>query len=284
MQWLQAIYTFRPQHKYAINSKMLGDDRQIAWSNLGYWIRPHCSYPQACQGLAERLADSVNLTSNDRVLDLGCGQGASLLLWKDKYRVQHIEAVELQPECVAQIQQNLKAIAHVRCDSFLNLKENDFEFKFDVILCVDAAYHCAIDSFLNVISRFLNSNGRVAFHSLMLSDKFHSLNSFKKLKYTALLKCADIKLSSLKTKQETMMLFEQANYKSIRIENLSEPVLMGFSNYIQQQKKAKPQINACGSEGHRLDQFKIEMTAALCHKLAVEGYIEYIQISAEKQE
>ncbi|MFW1931658.1 SAM-dependent methyltransferase, partial [Acinetobacter baumannii] len=81
MKWLQAIQQKLPKHKYAIDAKMLGDNAECAWSNLGYWDEATSSYPQACQQLAERLAQAVQLNQHDRVLDLGCGQGASLKYW-----------------------------------------------------------------------------------------------------------------------------------------------------------------------------------------------------------
>ena len=110
MKWLQAIQTKQPQHKYAINAAMLGDHNELAWSNLGYWNHTHDSYPQACRQLAIHLATAINLNSKDKLLDLGCGKGASLVLWHEHFKVQHIEAVELQAACVDNIQNKLQQI------------------------------------------------------------------------------------------------------------------------------------------------------------------------------
>lgn len=284
MQWLQAMFQSKPQHKYAINSKMLGDQNLIAWSNLGYWDTKTISYPHACRRLASRLADAVHLNSNDRMLDLGCGQGASLQLWKDQYHVHHIEAVELQLDCVRLIQQNLGFIHRIYCDSFLNLNVQKFEFKFDVIVCIDAAYHCSLNSFLNSVSSVLNSKGRIGFHSLSLTEKFYTLNSVQKLKYAALLKCADVHLSELKTAQQIEQLLGQQGYEAIQIEHLTEPVLSGFAGYIQKQKNATPKnLRLLNDLNNRIDAFKIEMTAKLCQKLYTDGIIDYVQITAARR-
>jgi cyclopropane fatty-acyl-phospholipid synthase-like methyltransferase len=84
---------------------------QNNWEITLYWLGAilaigmmQSSYPEACQTLATHLADRLQLKSNDRVLDLGCGQGASLLLWQQHYHVQQLCAVELQAECVQRIQ------------------------------------------------------------------------------------------------------------------------------------------------------------------------------------
>lgn len=293
MQWLQAIFQSKPQHKYAINSKMLGDENLIAWSNLGYWDAKTTSYPDACRRLASRLADAVALSATDRLLDLGCGQGASLQLWNAQYHVQHIEAVELQADCVCLIQHNLDCIDRIQCASFLNLDAANFEFKFDVILCIDAAYHYDLNSFLNTVSRLLNVPGRLGFHSLSLTEKFDSLTAVQKLKYQALLKCADVRLADLNTAQQIKQRLGQYGYGEIQIEPLTEPVLFGFSNYIQKRQqarsKARPEARPKKSSGvlnlkKRLDRFKIEMTAKLCQKLYVDGLIDYVQITAKKRD
>lgn len=286
MQWLQAMFQSRTQHKYAINSKMLGDDEPIAWSNLGYWDGLNTSYPHACSRLASRLADAVHLNSNDRMLDLGCGQGASLQLWKMQYHVQHIEAVELQPYCVGLIQQNLEFIHNIQCDSFLNLNTQNFEFKFDVILCIDAAYHSSLNSFLHAVSNVLNSKGRIGFHTLSLTEKFLTLNLVQKLKYKALLKCADVTLYDLKTVKQIKQILTQQGYDAIQVENLTQPVLSGFAGYILKQKQKKAMLNNRCLQNNvkdHVDGFKIEMTSKLCQILYRDGLIDYVQITAARR-
>ena len=180
MNWLQAIGL---QHKYAINAQQLGDDAALPWSNLGYWDDANSSYPEACRQLADQLAQAVHLDANDRLLDLGCGQGASLLHWQQHYQLKDIEAVELQPACVMHIQKHLPHLSAIHQQSFLNLEQIPFQRKFDVVLCIDAAYHSNLNLFLDSVASVLNSNGRLGFHYLMLSDKWLKLNSLQQKKY-----------------------------------------------------------------------------------------------------
>lgn len=283
MKWLQAFKKTSPQHKYAINAKMLGDDALLAWSNLGYWDDATSSYPQACRQLADKLAHSVHLNSKDHLLDLGCGQGASLLHWKTHYQVQSIDAVELQPECIAEIQKNLPQINHIYCESFLNLKNIPFKAKFDVVLCIDAAYHSHLNSFLKSVNSVLNSKGRFAFHYLVFSPEYAALNSFQKFKYRILLKCADVNIDHLmdqNTIKETMQNF---GFENIQIENLSEYVLKGFSEYFMNKLDLKNQKSSSRESGKGIDAFKIKMTAKLCQKLYQDGIVDYVQISATRK-
>ena len=272
MQWLQAVFKTKPQHKYAIDAKMLGDQAEIAWSNLGFWDTATVSYPQACSQLAQRLADAIYLNSNDTLLDLGCGQGASLVLWKTHYQVQHIEAVELQASCTALIQKNLNFVHRVHQQSFLNLNEKSFEFKFDAVLCIDAAYHSDLNSFLSSVDSVLNSKARIGFHYLALTDRWQILSRIQQQKYAYLLKCADIQIQHLKTNNQIENTLQEFEFKNIQIKDISHAVLNGFAGFAQQRK----------AQCRGLAGFKIQMTAKLCEKLYRDGLLAYIQVSAEK--
>jgi len=275
MKWLQAIRQKLPQHKYAINAKQLGDDAVLAWSNLGYWDDITSSYPAACRQLADQLAQATNLNGNDRLLDLGCGQGASLLYWQQYYRVQHIEAVELQASCVIQIKKYFPQIAAIYPQSFLNLKPIPFKQHFDVVLCIDAAYHSNLNSFLDSASSVLNSQGRLGFHYLMLSEQWPNLNALQQQKYKWLLKAADVNLDHLMTASLLEQTLQQHNFSDIEIRDISKAVLYGFANYVQHLQQSPQQSTS-------MDAFKIRMTAKLCQQLYQDGLVNYVQISAKK--
>ena len=271
MKWIQAIQQKLPKHKYAISAKILGDDAECAWTNLGYWDDATSSYPQACKQLAEHLAQSVRLSAEDRVLDLGCGQGASLQYWLDHYHIADLEAVELQKQCVSNIQKKLPKVTAIHHQSFLNLNEIPFSKKFDVVMCIDAAYHSDLDLFLNSVQPVLNSKGRLAFHYLMWSDAF--LNSKQRVKYQYLLKAADVKFKNLKTEPQMAQMILNAGFEQIEILDLSKAVLAGFSQYIASRVTVK---------NGGIDQFKIQMTAKLCSTLFRDGLVKYVQVCAVK--
>ena len=272
MKWLQAIQNKFSQHKYAINAKLLGDAAECAWTNLGYWDDTTSSYPMACQQLAEHLAQAVQLSSQDRVLDLGCGQGASLKYWLEHYQIQNLEAVELQQSCVNKIQKHIQLKA-IHCQSFLNLKQISFQYPFDVVMCIDAAYHSDLDVFLNATHSVLKSNGRLGFHYLMLSDQ--AIMTKQKNKYTWLLKAADVNFDHLKKQIQIQQQLQQQGFDAIYIQDISEQVLQGFSHYILKQSLSLQQYG--------IDQMKIQMTAKLCRTLFMDGIIKYVQINARKK-
>lgn len=273
MKWLQAKYPHLFAHKYAINAKQLGDEAHLAWSNLGYWDEQTASYPMACRQLADQLAQAVQLNSTDRLLDLGCGQGASLLYWQQQYKLAHIEAVELQAQCVTQIRHYLPQLFAIYQQSFLELASISFPTTFDVVVCIDAAYHSNLNSFLESVNVVLHSEGRLGFHYLILSEKWRHLNTWQKKKYRYLLKAADVNLNHLMTRMQFHQVLQDQAFEDIQICNLSQAVLKGFANYAQQ----------LPAQAISVDRIKIQMTAKLCHRLYRDGFIEYVQVSAKKQ-
>jgi len=275
MKWLQAIRQKLPRHKYAINAKQLGDDAELAWSNLGYWEDATSSYPAACRQLADQLAQAVSLNASDRLLDLGCGQGASLLYWQQHYQVQHIEAVELQASCVIQIQKYFPQITAIYPQSFLNLKQIPFKQRFDVVLCIDAAYHSNLNSFLDSAGSVLNSKGRLGFHYLILSEQWLKLTALQQQKYKWLLKAADVNLEHLMTASELEQTLQNHDFSDIKIRDISKAVLYGFANYVQHLQQSPQQSRS-------VDAFKIRMTAKLCQQLYQDGLLNYVQISVKK--
>lgn len=267
--WIEKVFG----HKYAIDAKRLGDDSLLAWSNLGYWQNQYDDYPQACQSLADQIAASIQLKQSDHVLDLGCGQGASLLHWLRYYQIQQLSAVELQSECTKRIQKQLPQV-QIHCGSFLNLKALQFLNSFDVVLCIDAAYHSDLNSFLNSTSLVLNSKGRIAFHYLMWSDAWRKCSNLKKQQYRYLLKSADVNWQNLMGEQQLTQKLIQKGFTEIEIQDFSEPVLNGFAVYIENKRKERKHFD--------LAQLKIDMTAKLCRKLYQDGLVHYIQVSAVK--
>ncbi|WP_202743132.1 SAM-dependent methyltransferase [Acinetobacter calcoaceticus] len=261
-------------HKYAIDASNLGDDGELAWTNLGFWKNTQ-NYREACCQLADHLAQAVNLNSKDHLLDLGCGQGASLLHWLQYYQPKSLSAVELQSKCVNKIQKLIPEINQIYSGSFLNLKQFEFKQFFDVVLCIDAAYHSHLNSFLDSVVSVLNSKGRLGFHYLMRADSCQNMTVLQEQKYRYLLKAADVVWDNVPNEKTLRNALEQQGFANIQIEDLSEQVLLGFSQYIQNQQER--------NQSRGLANFKIQMTAKLCRQLYQNGYVRYIQITAIKK-
>lgn len=272
MKWVHALARKFP-HKYAIDATLLGDDRCLAWTNLGYWENT-AHYPTACMQLADQLAQAIHLNAQDCLLDLGCGAGASLQHWQQHYGVKNISAVELQASKIIYIQKNVQDLEHLVHGSFLNLTDDHLQQHFDVAVCIDAAYHSPLPLFLTAVSRVLKNQGRVGFHYLMLSPKWHECTALQKQKYYYLLKAADVNLKNIYDETTTRQILSDADFTDIEIKDISKQVFAGFAHYIHTQNGLKQKSIA---------NLKIQATAKLCQYLYEEQMICYVQMSATKK-
>jgi cyclopropane fatty-acyl-phospholipid synthase-like methyltransferase len=119
---------------------------------------------------------SVNSTRS--FTGFGLWSGASLQHWIEHYQVQQLSALELQPALIQRIHQHLPQLAHIQQGSFLDLNQLYSPEAFDVILCIDAAYHSDLRRFLDAVKPVLKTQGRLGFHYLVLSEKWRQLSDF----------------------------------------------------------------------------------------------------------
>ena len=273
------------RHPFAIASALLGDIRPMPWSNLGFWQNTRC-YITACEQLAQQVGLAARLKPDDKLLDLGCGKGASLIYWHTAFDIKSITAIEIQPDCVQLIQHaQLPALKAVYQGSFaqLPLPAPELQQAFDAVVCVDAAYHAVPQAFLALAQRALHPQGRLAYTTLCKSTQWDQPSASYQQK---LLKILTLKLLKVAYVPECNLLnisqldhqLQQAGFSAIDISLLDQPVLQGFADYMRTHK----QRQFGKTSNQRLDWLKIVMTGQLCRFLARHQLIHYVLVSASR--
>lgn len=271
------------KHRFAIASPLLGDPNVLAWSNLGFWRNTlddqnTSDYQRACAQLAQQVGLAAGLKTSDVVLDLGCGQGASLAYWAKQFGVQHLSALEIQPACIARIQAahlpQLDGIYQAPFDQ-LPLPDHRLKHAFDAVVCVDAAYHAQLADFLAVNMAALKPQGRMAFTTLVKSSRWPQAGWLYQHLTLKLLNMAYVPAQNLQPQHEIIATLQQAGCIDIQLQVLDQEVFSGFAKYIQQLEAPKHLAWAA-----KTDWLKIKLTAQLCHFLAQHGLIHYMLVSA----
>ena len=275
-----------PQQQFAIASHLLGqaaDD--LNWSNLGYWCNTN-DYITACQQLAEQVGLAAQLHADDRVLELACGQGASLTYWPQRFNIRQLYVLELQAALVQRIQQQspaaLQLIAQGRFDNLPLAAALEHELtrkKFDAVLCVDAAYHASsLHDFASTARHCLHRGGRLAFTTLTLDNSWFKANYWQKKVHAQLLNAADVPIASLLTTIQLQQQLAELGFANIRVQHMDDEVLTGFASFVSQraahlslQEKLQP------------EWLKIAITARLCRYLRQHGLVHYSLVSAQLQ-
>ncbi len=266
--------------QFAIDSHLLGDPNVLAWSNLGIWPTPcplNYSYVTACQQLAHKIGCAVHLQPDDKLLDLGCGQGASLQYWPAEFGIKHMSAFEIQADCIARIKQaalpQLDAIYQASF-SQLPLPSAQLQHAYDAVVCVDAAYHAPLADFLAVNQAALRAGGRIAFCTLIRPTHSFGSDHWAKTLMPYLLKLVAIPKQRLDSEIQVRALLTHFDFTDIHIEHVDTEVLNGFAQYIQRQQLPL-------RSKHSAAWLKIRLTAQLCGFLYRHQLAHYSIVSAK---
>ncbi len=129
----------------------------------GYWIRGNESKEEAQEQLVEHLAGLANMEEGARVLDIGCGIGASSLYVARKHHVRPT-GITISP---AQVEMARKAAAEAKVDAeflLMDAEAMDFAQPFDVLWSIESISHYYDrKKFFSLAAQFLKPGGVFAF-------------------------------------------------------------------------------------------------------------------------
>lgn len=264
---------------YAISTALLAAQADLAWANLGDW-QDTGDYVAACRQLARRHGDAIALGPDDRLLDLACGQGASLLFWPDAFGTREVTAVDIQAACVARIRAQapaaLQAIHHARFDR-LPLPEGLAGASCDAAICVDAAYHASsLSAFAGFAAAAVKPGGRLAFSTLLQAPAMTVMPAWRQGMATALLASAGIPAASLVSAETLRTTLAATGWQNTVITPLPQ-VLGGFADFVAARAQGLP-LRQRLSPGW----LKIAMTGRLCRQLHDNGHLRYVLVSATR--
>lgn len=268
----------RAQADFAIPVDLLSDDdAPLAWANLGDWSAAS-DYVQACRQLALRVGTAAALRPHDRVLDLACGEGASLCLWPEAFGVTHVTGLEYQARCVERIRQHapagLEAIVQGRFDEWPAPAALPAQ-AFDAVLCVDAAYHAtSLAAFAAFAAPLLRPQGRLAFTTLLAAAPGRRGRCSPQ---RLALARAGISAASVLTSTELQATLAQQGFSDTTVQLLDAEVLQGFADFVSRRGAELPWRRKAGA-----GWLKIQATAWLCRQVSRSGSLHYGLVSAKK--
>lgn len=271
---------------FAIAHHLLDEQMSApAWTNLGCWRRldgtPITHYREAAEQLATRLGMLAITVPAQCVVDLGCGFGASLRLWSERFFCTQVIGMELQAACLDSWQ--------IRPGDGITLHQGRFDqlplpepirtqlsaTGCDAVLCVDAAYHAeSLRAFVAVAQKLLGSQGRLAFSTVLKPDR---LSVISRWQHRLIARLTGIPSASFVSAKELEHTLTQLGFEAIRIDVLDEAVLQGFSRFVARRRKA-----LTSSQKRTVAWLKIASTAALCQHWFRCQQAHYVLVSAQR--
>jgi len=258
------------------------------WANLGLWPpRPGGAegdagrlptYPEAARALAERVGQAARLSPGYAVLDLACGEGASLKLWRETFGVARADGVELDPARAATaaraIERGRGATWQGPAMAFLEAARR--HHPYDAVVCVDAAYHLAsVAALARACRRVLPRDKRLAFTTLTWPHRAPTGPS--RLLARATLRAAAIPAGAVLTRDALAHTLTAAGYQDVLVEPLDRDVLVAFAAHVARRRRDL-------SLAQRLSWrwLKVELTARLGRAGASSGSLGYALVSARR--
>jgi SAM-dependent methyltransferase len=191
-----------------------------AWGNLGLW-RAETDYAGACRALAQRVGEAAALQAGDKLLSVACGAGEELRLWREQFGVPDPLGLEPDPALVR------AAGAHgrvLRQEALAPLSD-----RFDVVVCVDAAYHFTPrGAWLQAMAQRLKPGGRIAFTDLVLDGRPSAV-------LTRAAAWCGVVASDLKPAAHRRLELAAAGFADPSSEVLTNEVLGGFARFVARQ-------------------------------------------------
>jgi cyclopropane fatty-acyl-phospholipid synthase-like methyltransferase len=232
----------RPERFDIAGDLLAGPDGDGRWNNLGYWETAQ-NYTQACCALAERHGLVANLRPSNRVLELACGYGAAFDVWRDRFDVAQVSALEYRPDCVRHISSlrhpSVKSVLAGRFDEPLD--ELFPGLYFDAVLCVDAAYHAtSLAAFVAAVKPVLAASGVLVFSTLVLAEPAKARFSAARWFAGALLNAAVIPKGSLMAESAVCETVAEQGLVVTTVEDISDAVFAGFADWVARRSGILP--------------------------------------------
>ncbi len=153
------IEMYEPRFLSTRHRTFYGDS---GYSNFGYWTDGTATGRQACDQLLDRLLGMLPAPPA-AVLDVACGEGGTTARVHERFPAAAITAVNISPGQLA------RAAARCPAARFMRMDATQLKFaaaSFDLVLCVEAAYHFHTrERFLREAFRVLRPGG-----TLLLTD------------------------------------------------------------------------------------------------------------------
>lgn len=258
--------------RFRISTTLLHDD-PAAWANLGLWQQADQNYASAATALADRHWQLAAPAAGTRLLDAGCGYGASLHHWQALDPTLKLTALECQPVCLQQLANDDWPAIDGRFDT-IPLPPGLPANSQDTLICLDAAYHArSLMHFAQFASQALRPGGVLVFSTLLVSQEV-------KASTRLLLRAAGVPPGSQVNAKELQRTLEATGFRLVELIDLDaegEGVLAGFSAYTQRRARELTLRQRLSAEW-----LKIALAGRLCGKLSAQTGIRYVLIRAER--
>lgn len=263
---------FRPREFFDTKDRILNINLKTTWGNLGYWPDNGMTYADAAEALARKLAETSQIMPDDRVLDIGFGQGDQLVLWAESYGVHSLHGYNIsrsQTQEAVEKTRNMPGFC-LAVGSYQQVSPQD---KFDKILALDCAYHFrSRRDFFTMARKQLNPQGKLGLVDLWIDLEKATLPLRILIKTMAWV--SNIPSGNIWGEARYRSELASQGFAICKLEDISKEVFPGFNSFILRHHQ---NLNALVSSS---DWFKYQITAWILVRLYQASCLKMVVISA----
>jgi len=216
--------------------------------NFGLWTGDVRDYPTASRNLVRRVARSIDLAPESRLLDVGCGMGAQDVLLARELGCNSIDGVDVTWKHVVTAR---KRAQEARLESRLRFHHGtavDLSFadgSFTHIICIEGAEHFDTRRrFLAEAFRVLAPGGRIALTDF--SMKRVPVTAFERLLAELGRRGWHVPRENVDTADGFRASIEHAGFRNVRIEEAGSDVIPGYYVRCMRSADSGSPARACG--------------------------------------
>jgi cyclopropane fatty-acyl-phospholipid synthase-like methyltransferase len=256
---------------------LAGPGGDARWYNLGFWHDTR-DYTAACVAMARLHGRTANLLPGQAVLELGCGRGAALSIWRNEFGLKRISALDMRAQCVSSLERHQPAPAEPIVQGRFDrpLPAILARQRYDAVVCIDAAYHAtSLPEFAACASSVLRAGGILVFSTL--TDTGTGAARWRTRLRDAALRLAGVPAESIMTQPALQSVLQQHGLVEIEIRDIGAHVFAGFHAWVCRRHR-----ELTARQRTSLAWTRIRITAWLCQYVAHHMLLDYVLVSARR--
>lgn len=247
------------------------------YANLGYWDAGQTDMAAACDALTDLTARAAGMKEGDRVLEVGCGYGASAVTYAKRYRPARVVGIDITD---VRIEDARRYVAQEGFSATIELGLGDatalrFEDgSFDCVIAIECAFHFETRlDFFHEAARVLVPGGGLGMTDLVPRDGLDPEEFLERVHFPI---GTDQRLDVTENVYDAPTYarrLAEAGFEEVRVESITRNTLVPFADHLER-------VGRRSEEERKRRRLRV----AEAYRQSISDGLEYVLVSARKRE